>query len=76
MLELLCGTGQEEIRRQVKQDSEVTRLFRGFSKFLMEDLVCHPDIANLPSKSAKKNLCSKLAYDMIGVCEYKASEKI
>ena len=65
LLNALFGATKDMVREEVKGVSEVNRLFRGFSKFLFQDLASTPMLTSLPSKSAQKKHCAKLAYNMI-----------
>jgi pyoverdine/dityrosine biosynthesis protein Dit1 len=47
-----------------KSENSLTSLFRGFSKFMLEDLACHPSTDHL-SKSQRKKLSEKIAFEMI-----------
>ncbi|KAJ1548125.1 dityrosine synthesis enzyme [Cladochytrium tenue] len=58
------GSTEDVLHKEIKENPEVTFLYRGFSRFLLEDLT-HPTLVSLPSKSARKNLCLRLAFLMI-----------
>jgi len=47
-----------------KYENSLTSLFRGFSKFMFEDLAHHPVTEHL-SKSQRKKLSEKIAFEMI-----------
>ncbi|KAJ3141971.1 Dityrosine transporter 1 [Irineochytrium annulatum] len=65
ILQLLFGSDDAQLHKKVKEDPHVNSLFRGFSKFLFEDLQGQEALQKLPSKKQRKELCSKLAYGMI-----------
>ncbi|EFJ20624.1 hypothetical protein SELMODRAFT_417821 [Selaginella moellendorffii] len=50
------------IRLDIKEDPETRNLYRGFSRFMLEDLYEHKSCKSLPSKSAKKKLCSQVGF--------------
>ncbi|KAJ1555961.1 dityrosine synthesis enzyme, partial [Cladochytrium tenue] len=58
------GSTEDVLHKEIKENPEVTSLYRGFSRFLLEDLT-HPTLVSLPSKNARKNLCLRLAFLMI-----------
>ncbi|KAI9320353.1 Pyoverdine/dityrosine biosynthesis protein-domain-containing protein, partial [Zopfochytrium polystomum] len=64
ILQATSGSSEEFLKKEIMEDPEVTTLYRGFSRFLLEDLN-HPSLANLPSKNARKKLCARLAFLMI-----------
>ncbi|KAJ3278629.1 dityrosine synthesis enzyme [Borealophlyctis nickersoniae] len=65
MLHALAGVDKTELDLQIMQEEHVTRLYRGFSKFLLTDLQNRPEMVALPSNNARKQLCSKIAKEMI-----------
>ncbi|EFJ28551.1 hypothetical protein SELMODRAFT_410977 [Selaginella moellendorffii] len=64
---LMClfGSDVSSITRDIKEDLETRNLYRGFSRFMLEDLYEHEPCKALPTKSAKKKLCSKVGFLMI-----------
>ncbi|EFJ20488.1 hypothetical protein SELMODRAFT_418146 [Selaginella moellendorffii] len=64
---LMClfGSDESSITRHIKEDLETRNLYRGFSRFMLEDLYDHEPCKALPTKSAKKKLCSKVGFLMI-----------
>ena len=58
-----CHTSLEEIIHQ-DPESSLTLLYRGFSRFMLDDLKCHPDGRN-KSKSQRKKLSEKAAIEMM-----------
>ncbi|XP_002989861.2 spore wall maturation protein DIT1 [Selaginella moellendorffii] len=64
---LMClfGCDESTVTKEIKEDPETRNLYRGFSRFMLEDLYEHKSCKNLPSKSAKKKLCSRVAFLMI-----------
>ncbi|XP_002967756.2 spore wall maturation protein DIT1 [Selaginella moellendorffii] len=64
---LMClfGCDESTVTKEIKDDPETRNLYRGFSRFMLEDLYEHKSCKNLPSKSAKKKLCSQVAFLMI-----------
>ncbi|XP_002975629.2 spore wall maturation protein DIT1 [Selaginella moellendorffii] len=64
---LMClfGCDESTVTKEIKEDPETRNLYRGFSRFMLEDLYEHKSCKNLPSKSAKKKLCSQVAFLMI-----------
>jgi len=62
-----CHTGDEELRKLIDQkDPAKLKLYRGFIKFMEEDLCNHSFIKPF-SKSARKKICGKIAFEMIKV---------
>ncbi|XP_002973595.2 spore wall maturation protein DIT1 [Selaginella moellendorffii] len=61
---LMClfGCDDSTVTKEIKEDPETRNLYRGFSRFMLEDLYEHKSCKNLPSKSAKKKLCSQVAF--------------
>ncbi|KAK3296576.1 Pyoverdine/dityrosine biosynthesis protein-domain-containing protein [Chaetomium fimeti] len=60
-----CGPRKSAVRAKIdSKDPAITALYRGFSRFMLEDLEYHPDTQN-KSKSQQKKLSSKVAFEMI-----------
>lgn len=60
-----CHTDDTILRELIDQQDPVKlALYRGFRKFMEEDLAMNPVIKGL-SRSAKKKLCGKVAFEMI-----------
>ncbi|RKO83929.1 Pyoverdine/dityrosine biosynthesis protein-domain-containing protein, partial [Blyttiomyces helicus] len=59
------GTDPADLKIKIRDDMATTNLYRGFSRFLLDDIANHPTLLALPSKNAKKKLCSQLAFEMI-----------
>lgn len=63
-----CGPRKSAVRAKIdSKDPAITALYRGFSRFMLEDLEHHPHTQNM-SKSQQKKLSSKVAFEMILVC--------
>ncbi|EFJ32807.1 hypothetical protein SELMODRAFT_407938 [Selaginella moellendorffii] len=58
----LFGSDESAVHRDIKEDPETRNLYRGFSRFMLEDLYEHKSCKSLPSKSAKKKLCSQVGF--------------
>ena len=68
LMMVTCQPSSDVFRSQVKgQDKSSLALYRGFSKFMLEDISLHPSTAALSRARAKK-LSAKIAYEMIKVC--------
>jgi pyoverdine/dityrosine biosynthesis protein Dit1 len=62
-----CHTGDEELRKLIDQKDPIKlKLYRGFIKFMEEDLANNSSMKPL-SKSARKKICGKIAFEMIKV---------
>jgi pyoverdine/dityrosine biosynthesis protein Dit1 len=62
-----CESEREGVRSRIEgNDHAIISLYRGFSKFMLEDLSLHPATASL-SKSQRRKLSSKVAFEMIMV---------
>ncbi|EAQ88647.1 hypothetical protein CHGG_05266 [Chaetomium globosum CBS 148.51] len=60
-----CGPRKGAVRAKIdSKDPAITALYRGFSRFMLEDLEHHPQTQN-KSKSQQKKLSSKVAFEMI-----------
>ncbi|KAH6839634.1 Pyoverdine/dityrosine biosynthesis protein-domain-containing protein [Chaetomium sp. MPI-CAGE-AT-0009] len=60
-----CGPQKSAVRAKIdSKDPAITALYRGFSRFMLEDLEHHPHTRNM-SKSQQKKLSSKVAFEMI-----------
>ena len=63
-----CGPRKSAVRAKIdSKDASITALYRGFSRFMLEDLECLPH-ARKASKSQQKKLSAKVAFEMILVC--------
>jgi pyoverdine/dityrosine biosynthesis protein Dit1 len=63
-----CGPHKSAVRAKIdSKDPAITALYRGFSRFMLEDLEHHPHTQNM-SRSQQKKLSSKVAFEMILVC--------
>lgn len=63
-----CDTDSGELRKNVTTEGHPRLyLYRGFSRFMEEDLVDHPFTKDLSRKGYKKTI-SKIAFEMIKVC--------
>lgn len=62
-----CSTDDRILRKLIEQqDPNKLALYRGFSKFMEEDLALIPMLKSF-SRNAKKKLCGKVAFEMIKV---------
>lgn len=60
-----CQTDDTILRELIDQQDPIKlALYRGFRKFMEEDLAMNPVVKSL-SKNAKKRLCGKVAFEMI-----------
>ncbi|KAK4154422.1 Pyoverdine/dityrosine biosynthesis protein-domain-containing protein [Chaetomidium leptoderma] len=60
-----CGPRQSAVRAKIdSKDAAITALYRGFSRFMLEDLEHHPHTQNM-TRSKQKKLSSKVAFEMI-----------
>lgn len=63
-----CSTDPAALRSLIdNSDPAKLALYRGFSKFMLEDLALHPNFMAHTKKSRKK-LSSKVAFEMIKAC--------
>jgi pyoverdine/dityrosine biosynthesis protein Dit1 len=63
-----CAPRKAAVRAKIdSQDAAVTALYRGFSRFMLEDLEHHPHTQGM-SRSQQKKLSAKVAFEMILVC--------
>jgi pyoverdine/dityrosine biosynthesis protein Dit1 len=63
----------DKLRNQIDEgDPKILRLYRGFSRFMLEDLEKNHYTAEL-SKSKRRKLSSKVAFEMIEVSSYVSS---
>jgi pyoverdine/dityrosine biosynthesis protein Dit1 len=63
-----CGPHKSAVRAKIdSKDPAITALYRGFSRFMLEDLEHHPHTQNM-TRSKQKKLSSKVAFEMILVC--------
>ncbi|KAL2169039.1 hypothetical protein VTG60DRAFT_6538 [Thermothelomyces hinnuleus] len=60
-----CGPRRSAVRAKIdSKDPAITALYRGFSRFMLEDLEHHPHTRNL-TRSQQKKLSAKVAFEMI-----------
>ncbi|KAJ4286183.1 cytochrome P450-dit2 [Collariella sp. IMI 366227] len=60
-----CGPQKTAVRAKIdSKDPAITALYRGFSRFMLEDLEHHPHTQGL-SRSQQKKLSAKVAFEMI-----------
>ncbi|KAK6459086.1 Pyoverdine/dityrosine biosynthesis protein-domain-containing protein [Scheffersomyces xylosifermentans] len=60
-----CDTDSGKLREDIKTDNHPRlHLFRGFSKFMTEDLANHPKISDISKKKFKK-IVANVAFEMI-----------
>ncbi|RPA80958.1 hypothetical protein BJ508DRAFT_192692, partial [Ascobolus immersus RN42] len=60
-----CGTTPSTLRSELNDPTSPTlALYRGFSKFMLEDLSTHPSFTTLSKKQQKKT-ASKVAWEMV-----------
>ncbi|KAL2173266.1 Pyoverdine/dityrosine biosynthesis protein-domain-containing protein [Thermothelomyces heterothallicus CBS 202.75] len=60
-----CGPRRSAVRAKIdSKDPAITALYRGFSRFMLEDLEHHPYTRNL-TRSQQKKLSAKVAFEMI-----------
>jgi pyoverdine/dityrosine biosynthesis protein Dit1 len=60
-----CGPQASAVRAQIEsKDAAITALYRGFSRFMLEDLEHHPHTMAM-TRSQQKKLSSKVAFEMI-----------
>ncbi|PYH83391.1 hypothetical protein BO82DRAFT_373412 [Aspergillus uvarum CBS 121591] len=65
MLLHMCGSNPNSLRNHIlTQDASVLALYRGFARFMLEDLEEHAAARGL-SRSQRKKLAEKLAFEMI-----------
>jgi pyoverdine/dityrosine biosynthesis protein Dit1 len=63
-----CQPGKASLRRQIdSQDPSILSLYRGFSKFMLEDLDLHPFTKTM-TRSQRKKLALKVSFEMMMVC--------
>ena len=63
-----CGPRKSAVRARIdSKDPAITALYRGFTRFMLEDLEYLPH-AQAMSKSQQKKLSAKVAFEMILVC--------
>ncbi|KAI8819266.1 Pyoverdine/dityrosine biosynthesis protein-domain-containing protein, partial [Fimicolochytrium jonesii] len=65
LLCVLAGSSRSILRKDIASDHVTTALYRAFSRFLLDDLRHMPEMQALPSKSAQKKLCTKIAFEMM-----------
>ncbi|KAK2048791.1 pyoverdine/dityrosine biosynthesis protein [Colletotrichum somersetense] len=60
-----CQPQESAVRAKIKsQNAAILALYRGFSRFMLEDLELHPHTQQL-TRSQRKKLSSKVAFEMI-----------
>ncbi|KAI2626123.1 Pyoverdine/dityrosine biosynthesis protein-domain-containing protein [Hypomontagnella submonticulosa] len=60
-----CQSQRPALRARIEsQDSDILALYRGFSRFMLEDLELHPHTRNM-SRSKQKKLTAQVAFEMI-----------
>ncbi|KXX81376.1 Spore wall maturation protein DIT1 [Madurella mycetomatis] len=60
-----CGPRKSAVRAKIdSKDPAITALYRGFSRFMLEDLEHHPHTQKM-SRSQQKKLSTKVAFEMI-----------
>ncbi|KAK4164041.1 putative pyoverdine/dityrosine biosynthesis protein [Cladorrhinum sp. PSN259] len=60
-----CGPRKEAVRAKIdSKDPAITALYRGFSRFMLEDLEYHPSTKKL-SRKKQKAVSSNVAFEMI-----------
>jgi len=63
-----CGPQKSAVRATIdSKDPAITALYRGFSRFMLEDLEHHPHTQSM-TRSQQKKLSAKVAFEMILVC--------
>ena len=64
-LTLACQPDRNSLRSQIKgQDSAIVSLYRGFSRFMLEDLALHPRSQAI-SRSQRKKIAEKISFEML-----------
>lgn len=67
LLMALCQADRDVLRSLIKEsDGSSLALYRGFSRFMLEDLALHPSCVR-SSQSQRKKLATKVAFEMIMV---------
>ena len=60
-----CGPRKEAVRAKIdSKDPAITALYRGFSRFMLEDLEYHPSTRKM-SRSKQKKVSANVAFEMI-----------
>lgn len=61
-----CATDPSYLQMKIREDpsSDTTMLYRGFSRFMLDDLATHPTCKD-KSKSQRKKLAEKVAFEMM-----------
>ena len=60
-----CGPSRTAVRARIESnDSAITALYRGFSRFMLEDLELH-SLSRTRTRSQQKKLATKVAFEMI-----------
>jgi pyoverdine/dityrosine biosynthesis protein Dit1 len=60
-----CGPQKSAVRARIdSKDRAITALYRGFSRFMLEDLEHHPHTRDM-TRSQQKKLSAKVAFEMI-----------
>lgn len=64
-LTLACQPERDSLRSQIKgQDPAIVPLYRGFSRFMLEDLALHPSSHSI-SRSQRKKIAEKISFEML-----------
>ena len=64
-LTLACQPDRNSLRSQIKgQDPAIVSLYRGFSRFMLEDLELHPRSQTI-SRSQRKKIAEKISFEML-----------
>jgi pyoverdine/dityrosine biosynthesis protein Dit1 len=65
-----CQSDKAALRQKIgSNDAAIVALYRGFSKFMLEDLDLHPSTQKL-TRNQRKKLATKVSFEMIAVCIY------
>lgn len=61
-----CSADHAQLHKTIRNDpkNSMTMLYRGFSRFMLDDLAAHPDCGS-KSKSQRKRLSEKVALEMM-----------
>lgn len=64
LLSATCTPSASSLREKIKVSASTLALYRGFSKFMLEDLSLHPSVVH-QSKSQRKKLATKVSFEMM-----------
>lgn len=65
VLMLACQPDRNSLRSKIKnQDLAIVSLYRGFSRFMLEDLALHPHSQSI-SRSQRKKVAEKISFEML-----------